>query len=164
MGHRADLLPPDERNPRLDLSGRKQALQGGDEIQIGPPENLREPHALSQEGCHRVGHDPGEHGDGDDQPQQDAPWHEKHQRTEHSSHAGSVPAETTGTCRYWTGPAGRTWRARMVPWMATTGSWGMLPPEPYRTIQFETFWADRLWFEAHPGASEYRRDYVPGEF
>jgi hypothetical protein len=40
----------------------------------------------------------------------------------------------------------------------------MLPPEPYRTIQFETFWRDRRWFEEHPGESAYRRDYVPGEF
>lgn len=58
--------------------------------------------------------------------------------------------------------AGR--QARMVGWLGTAGSQGMLPPEPYRTVQFETFWRDRLWFEAHPDASECRRDYVEGEF
>jgi hypothetical protein len=39
-----------------------------------------------------------------------------------------------------------------------------LPPEPYRTVQFETFWRDLLWFDAHPDASDYRREYVDGEF
>ena len=38
-----------------------------------------------------------------------------------------------------------------------------LPPELYRTIQFEMFWRD-LWFGAHPGAVEYRRPYAKGEF
>lgn len=52
----------------------------------------------------------------------------------------------------------------MVRWTGTAGPGRILPPEPFRTIQYDVFCRDRLWFEAHPGATEYRREYVPGEF
>ena len=38
------------------------------------------------------------------------------------------------------------------------------PPEPYRSIQRKVFWRDRRWLDAHPVASSFERDYVPGEF